>query len=93
MKMAEDEKNKVLNDLSETISELQQKIKDEIKEKKEGVEEQIKNLIENATQIAKYLSYKVCDFAEMDHQECRNDKKNCYLIYLELLRRISENVL
>ena len=88
MKMAEDEKNKVLNDLSETISELQQKIKDEIKEKKEGVEEQIKNLIENATQIAKYLSYKVCDFAEMDHQECRNDKKK---LLSNLLGAVKEN--
>ena len=28
-----------------------------------------------ATEAAKFLSYKVCDMADMDYEECRTDKK------------------
>ena len=88
MKLAEEEKNKFLDNLNQKILDLQQKIQEEIKEKKEGVEEKIKILLEDVTEAAKYISYKVCDMANMDYQECRNDKKK---LITNLLGAVKDN--
>ena len=41
-----------------------------------------------ATEAAKFLSYKVCDMADMDYEECRTDKKK---LITNLLLLIKEN--
>ena len=88
MNEAEEQKNAILQSLENTILELQQQIKEEIKEQQENAEKHIKELIEKGTEIAKYLSYKVCDIADMDYEECRNDKKK---LLSNLLGAVKDN--
>ena len=88
MKKAQEEKDAILQSLENTILELQQQIKEEIKEQQENAEKHIKELIEKGTEIAKYLSYKVCDIADMDYEECRNDKKK---LLTNLLGAVKDN--
>ena len=88
MRQGEEKKTEILNGLESTILDLQQKIKDEIAEQTEKAEEHIKQLIEQGTEMAKYLSYKVCDAADMDYEECRNDKKK---LLTNLLGAVKDN--
>ena len=88
MNEAEEQKDAILQGLKNRILELQQQIKEEIKEQQENAEKHIKELIEKGTEIAKYLSYKVCDIADMDYEECRNDKKK---LLSNLLGAVKDN--
>jgi hypothetical protein len=88
MNKAEAEKQQIMENLNSEISALQQKIKDDIAQKKEDFENELKNLIEKGTEVAKYLSYKVCDIAQMDYEDCRNNKKQ---LLLNLLNAVKEN--
>lgn len=88
MNKAEAEKQQIMENLNSEISALQQKIKDDIAQKKEDFENELKNLMEKGTEVAKYLSYKVCDIAQMDYEDCRNNKKQ---LLLNLLNAVKEN--
>ena len=88
MRQGEEKKTEILNGLESKILDLQQKIKDEIAEQTEKAEKHIKQLIEQGTEMAKYLSYKVCDAADMDYEECRNDKKK---LLSNLLGAVKDN--
>ncbi len=88
MNKAEADKQQIMENLNSEISALQQKIKDDIAQKKEDFENELKNLMEKGTEVAKYLSYKVCDIAQMDYEDCRNNKKQ---LLLNLLNAVKEN--
>ena len=88
MNKAEADKQQIMENLNSEISALQQKIKDDIAQKKEDFENKLKNLMEKGTEVAKYLSYKVCDIAQMDYEDCRNNKKQ---LLLNLLNAVKEN--
>ena len=75
LQQTEEKKKEYLTGLNTKITELQQKIKEEFEQKKELAQNEVKELIEKITETAKFLSYKVCDAANMDYEECRNDKK------------------
>ena len=72
----EAQKNAYLKDLNKKLSEMQQSIKEDIQNRKEAFRVKVKDLMAKATEAAKFLSYKVCDMADMDYEECRTDKKN-----------------
>ena len=88
MKKTEAQKNAYLKDLNKKLSEMQQSIKEDIQNRKEAFRVKVKDLMAKATEAAKFLSYKVCDMADMDYEECRTDKKK---LITNLLLLIKEN--
>lgn len=84
MKKTEQQKNDILKSLDNTITELHQKIL----KQKENIENDVKSLVEKGTEVAKYLSLKVCNMAEMEYEECRNDKKK---LLSNLLGAVKDN--
>ena len=88
MKKTEAQKNAYLKDLNTKLAEMQQSIKEDIQNRKEAFRVKVKDLMAKATEAAKFLSYKVCDMADMDYEECRTDKKK---LITNLLLLIKEN--
>ena len=84
----EDQKNAYIAELNTKVTELYQKIKKEAEEKKELIEEDLKSLVEKVTEASNFLSYKICDMADMSYEECRNDKKK---VFSNLLNAVKEN--
>ena len=82
----EEQKNNFIKELNLNVTKLYEKIKEDIKEKKENIETQIKSLIEKTTESSKFLSYKVCDIANIDYLECRNDKKKLFTNLLDIVK-------
>ena len=85
---AEEEKDKWLKELTEKAEDLYETVKNDIKEKKDNLEQDIKNMVEKVTETAKYLSYKVCNIADLSYEECRSNKK---LLLSRLLQTIEYN--
>ena len=71
IKMAESEKNKKIDELKELAISTYDNLK--------GQTDKVYNeFIQQATQTVKYLSYKICDAAGTDYDECRNNKKEVF---------------
>jgi len=88
MQQTDQKKNEILTNMNTKLVELHENIKNDIQEKRKNVQNKMKELAEKATETAKYLSYKVCDIASMDYEECRNDKKK---LLSNLLGVVKEN--
>ena len=88
MKQNETQRNTFITELNTKVKELYEKIKQDIKDKKDNIESELKTLIEKTTEASKFLSYKICDIAKMDYEECRNDKKK---LFTNLLDVVEEN--
>ena len=82
----EEQKNYFIEELNSKVIELYEDIKQDIINKKEDVESKIKTLIEKTTEASKYLSYKICDIARLDYEECRNDKKKLFTNLLDVVK-------
>ena len=88
LEKTEEYKNNIIKELNSKVVELCENIRQE----KENIEEKMKSLIEKTIEASKYLSYKVCDKANIDYEVCRNDKKNYLLIYSMQSKKTSDNV-
>ena len=86
MDKTEEARNNYIKELNITISELNKKIKQDIIDQKENIETQIKSLIEKTTEASKFLSYKVCDTANLNYKECRNDKKKLFTNLIDVVK-------
>ena len=84
LEKTEEYKNNIIKELNSKVVELCENIRQE----KENIEEKMKSLIEKTTEASKYLSYKVCDKANIDYEVCRNDKKK---LFTNLLNAVKEN--
>ena len=82
----ETQRNNFITELNSKVTELYEKIKQDIIDKKENIESEIKTLIEQTTEASKFLSYKICDIAKMDYEECRNDKKKLFTNLLDVVK-------
>ena len=82
----EEQKNYFIEELNSKVIELYEDIKQDIINKKEDVESKIKTLIEKTTEASKFLSYKICDIARLDYEECRNDKKKLFTNLLDVVK-------
>ena len=82
----EEQKNYFIEELNSKVIELYEDIKQDIIKKKEDVESKIKTLIEKTTEASKFLSYKICDIARLDYEECRNDKKKLFTNLLDVVK-------
>jgi hypothetical protein len=76
---AEEKKTEIIVSTQSKIEDLYEKIKTDHKT-------YIKPLIENATELAKYITYKICDTVNMDYVECRQDKKKVMSKLLDKLK-------
>ena len=88
IKKTEKDKDKYINALSKKVEESYNKIKNEMKKNSKRVQNEIKTLIEKTTETANALSYKICDIAKEDSEQCINHKKK---IFSNLLNIIKEN--
>ena len=86
LEKTEAQKNHYIEELNSKVIELYEKIKQDIKEHKENIQSEIKTLIEKTTEASKFLSYKICDIANMDYEECRNDKKKLFTNLLDVVK-------
>ena len=84
LEKTEEYKNNIIKELNSKVVELCENIRQE----KENIEEKMKSLIEKTIEASKYLSYKVCDKANIDYEVCRNDKKK---LFTNLLNSVKEN--
>ena len=71
IKKAESEKDKKINELKEQALQTYE----DLKGKTEKIYDEF---IQHTTQTVKYLSYKICDAADTDYDECRNNKKEVF---------------
>ena len=70
------------------LEELNTKVKDIYDNVKTNKEKYLKSFIEEATKAAKYISYKVCDAADMgSYEECRKNKK---LLFSKIVDKVND---
>jgi len=75
-----EKKKKLIEDLDVVIKEKYEKIK----QKAEKINEEF---IDKTTTIAKYLSYQVCNFTDMEsYDECRNNKKEVFSRLVDIVQ-------
>ena len=72
----EEEKDKFLKELDNSISDLNEKIKTYISEKKEKPYEKIIDLMKKIIEINYFMKIKVCNVENKNYENCINEKKN-----------------
>ena len=88
IKKTEKEKDKYLDILSNKVQETYSKVKTGIKEGSENIHKEMKELIETTTEMAKILSYKVCQKVEYTKEQCYINKTK---IFSNLIQIVDDN--
>jgi len=81
----EEKKEKILKDLENSISDLNEQIKVHIQEKKESPKEKVLDLMKQVIEIGKYMKHKVCNKEDKNYEVCRGFKRKLMSNLLDVI--------
>ena len=81
----DEEKEKILKDLENSISHLNEQIKVYIQEKKESPKEKVLDLMKQVIEIGKYMKHKVCNKEDKNYEVCRGFKRKLMSNLLDVI--------
>ena len=81
----DEEKEKILKDLENSICDLNEQIKVYIQEKKESPKEKVLDLMKQVIEIGKYMKHKVCNKEDKNYEVCRGFKRKLMSNLLDVI--------